>query len=252
MGSVAVSLPKPKINLGDLLKVVGLPTERERETRIPDSAGDLVREVVAVIDGLISTSIEQHTAEAFCETREIVFPQYCAAVRALGDLARIVLPKHTIDRMSIESFAVMESDFRELGGATFGADLTERGLFTAWTLRKIYDLGQEISASPQPKENAKEDTELARGFVRMALWNRFHLDCLTKSMRAGKPLYPEVIDPIRDGLRAAVDAYAAIRQWADLRNPSRPETMDFASLEWTNDDEVLLSDSMRDLDLESA
>jgi hypothetical protein len=67
-------------------------------------------------------------------------------------------------------------------------------------------------------------------------------------MRANKPIYPEVIEPIRDGLRAAVDAYAAIRQWADLRNPKQEP--DLASMAWTEDDEVLLADSMRDLDRE--
>ena len=95
-------------------------------------------------------------------------------------------------------------DFREFGSSTFGSDLTERGLFTVWTLRKIYDLAKEISASPVPKEIAQEDAEKAGDLVRFALWNRFHLDCLTKSMRAKKPIYPEVVDPVRDGLRAAV------------------------------------------------
>jgi hypothetical protein len=144
----------------------------------------------------------------------------------------------------------MEADFKELGSSTFGSDLTERGLFTVWTLRKIYDLAKEISASPLPNEIAEQDAEKARDFVRSALWNRFHVDCLTKSMRAKKPIYPEVVDPIRDGLRAAVDAYAHIRQWADLRIP-KPEP-DFAPIGWTGDDDALLADSMYDLDHETA
>jgi hypothetical protein len=250
MSSVSMTLPRPIINIGELLKIVGLPTERERTAKLVDRAGDLVRQVVSVIDDLVTRSIEQRTAAEFSTVRGEVFPQYCAAVRALGDLARIVLPQATIERLSMESFSEMEADFREFGSSTFGSDLTERGLFTVWTLRKIYDLAKEISASPVPKEIAEQDAEKARDFVRFALWNRFHVDCLTKSMRAKKPIYPEVVDPIRDGLRAAVDAYAHIRQWADLRNP-KPEP-DFAPIEWTGDDDALLADSMYDLDHETA
>jgi hypothetical protein len=245
----SLAMPRPRINVGELLKMVGLPTERERTTKFVDRAGDLIREVVSVIDDLVTRSVEQRTAADFKSVREEVFPQYCAAVRALGDLARIVLPEHTIERLSAESFSEMEADFRDLGSSAFGSDLTERGLFTVWTLRKIYDLAKEISTSPLPKEVAAEDAEQARDFVRFALWNRFHVDCLTKSMRANKPIYPEVVDPIRDGLRAAVNAYAHIRQWADLRNPRQEP--DLSPIEWTSDDERLLADSMRDLDRES-
>lgn len=246
MSSVATALPTTKINIGQLLKVVGLPTERERTSTIVGQANDLVREVVLVIDGLIVTSIDQRTSADFVKTREEVFPQYVAAITALGSLARIILPKQTIERMSLESFSQMEADFRDLGDSTFGTDLAERGLFTVWTLRKIYDIAKEIETSELPKEQAKEDTEKARDFVKFALWNRFHVDCLVKSMRAKKPIYPDVVEQVRDGLRAAVNAYAHIRQWADIRNP-RPDN-DPGEIEWTSEDEQLLADSMRDLE----
>ncbi len=246
MSSVEVALPTPRINIGQLLKVVGLPTERERTTTIVGQANDLVREVVLVIDGLVMASIDQRTSADFVKTREEVFPQYVAAITALGSLARIILPKQVIERISVESFSQMEADFRELGDSTFGTDLAERGLFTVWTLRKIYDLAKEIEASEFPKEHAKEDAEKAREFVRFALWNRFHVDCLIKSMRAKMPIYPDVVEQIRDGLRAAVNAYAHIRQWADIRIP-RPDP-DPGPIEWTSEDEELLADSMRDLE----
>jgi hypothetical protein len=246
MSSVATALPTPKINIGQLLKVVGLPTERERASTIVGQANDLVREVVAVIDGLIVTSIDQRTSADFVKMREEVFPQYVAAIQALGSLARIIMPKQAIERISLESFSQMEADFRDLGDSTFGTDLAERGLFTVWTLRKIYDIAKEIENSELPKEQAKEDTEKARDFVRCALWNRFHVDCLIKSMRTTKAIYPEVTEHLRDGLRAAVDAYAHIRQWADVRNP-HPD-IDPGPIEWTNEDEDWINDSMTDLE----
>lgn len=246
MGSAAMALPKPNINVGQLLKVVGLPTERDRAAKGAVAHGELVREIVAVIDGLITTCVDQHTATGFVKAREEMFPQYVAAVTALGSLTRIILPKQTIERISLESFSEIEADFRDLGETTIGADLTERGLFTLWTLRKIYDLAKEIETYEIPKENAKEDADKAREFVRYALWTRFHLDCLMKSTRTNRPVYPEVTEHLRDGLRAAVNTYAHIRQWADIRNP-RPD-VDPGPIEWTDDDQILLEDSMMDLE----
>jgi len=251
MGSAAVALPR--VSLADMLKLIGLPSEvseTEHTTEIMGRANDLVRTVVSVVDDLVSIAIEKRTADDFGSSRAEVFPQYFVAMRALGDLARIVLPKQTIERLSAEWFSGLEADFRELGAAAFGSDLTDRGIFTVWTLRKIHDLAQEIAVSPFPKENEVKDGELAMEFATKALWTRFHVDCLTKSMRGKRPIYPEVVEPIRDGLRAAVNTYACIRQWADLRHP-RPEPQ-LGPIEWTSDDELLLIDSMSDLERESA
>jgi len=246
MSTAAITVPAPKINLGQLLKVVGLPTERDRAATTVGQISNLFREVVVVIDGLVAASIDQRSSAEFVKTREEVFPQYVAAITALGSLARIVIPKQTIDRISLESFSEMEADFRDFGDSSLGSDLAERGLFTVWTIRKIYDLAKEIEASESPKENAKEDLEKAREFVRAALWNRFHVDCLIKSIRTSKPIYPGVVEHIRDGLRAAVDAYAHVRQWADIRNP-RPD-LDPGPIEWTGEDEAWVMDSVRDLE----
>src|SRR5260370_649580 len=252
MGSAVIALPK--INLAELLKLVGLPFGRDRAadraTEIVGRANELVQSVVSVVDDLVSATMEKRTAEDFVNARAEMFPQYFVAMRALGDLARIVLPKQTIERLSAEWFSEMEADFRELGPSSFGSDLTDRGIFTVWTLRKINDLAQEIAVSKSSKENEAKDGEMAMEFAIKAVWTRFHVDCLTKSMRGMNPIYPEVVEPIRDGLRAAVNTYACIRQWADLRNP-RPEP-ELGSVEWTDDDELLLADSMRDLEQESA
>jgi hypothetical protein len=246
MSTASMTVPAPEVNLGQLLRVVGLPTERDRTAAAVGHVNHLLREVVVVIDGLVAACSDQRTSTEFVKMREEVFPQYVAAITALGTLARIVIPKQAIDRISLESFSEMESVFRECGDSALGSDLAERGLFTVWTIRKIYDLAKEIEGSEFPKEHAKEDVEKAREFVRFALWNRFHVDCLIKSMRTGKPPYPEVVEHIRDGLRAAVDAYAHVREWADIRNP-RPD-LDPGPIEWTSDDELLLLDSMQDLE----
>jgi hypothetical protein len=241
----AVSLPK--VNFAELLQLVGLPSETERAAKIVDGAGKVVRNVVSVIDNLVTTTIERRTAEDFVAVRAVVYPQYFIAMRALGDIARIVLSKQTVDRLSAESFSEMEADFRQVGPSAFGADLAERGIFTVWMLRKIHDLAQEVLNAPLlPEGTTPDHGDLGMEFVNLAMWNRFHVDCLIKSMRSNKPIYPDVAEPIRDGLRMAVNAYACIRKWADLCDP-KPEP-DLGPIESTPEDEAWVDDSMRDLD----
>ena len=249
MSCQAMALPRPR--LADLLKLVGLPSKVASNQSAEIDVNQLVRTVGSVVDNLVSAAMEQRTLQDFLNARIEVFPQYFTAMRALGDLSTIVLPKQTIERLSSEWFCALESDFRELGPPTFGSDLTERGIFTVWTLRKIRDLAQELQASESTgSPDPDRDGEMAFDFASKALWTRFHVDFLTKSMRQKRPLYPEVIEPIRDGLRAAINTYASIRQWADLRNPrTEPE---LGPVEWTDDDELLLADSMHDLEQESA
>jgi len=249
MATMAATRPAvtlPKVNLAELLKLVGLPSEKERAAKIVDGAGEVVRNVVSVIDDLVSACVEKRTAEDFAAVRAVLYPQYFVAMRALGDIARIVLPEQTIDRLSTESFSEMEADFRQLGPSAFGSDLTDRGIFTVWMLRKIHDLAQEVLNAPSSPESTAKDGDLGMEFVNLAMWNRFHVDCLIKSMRSNKPIYPDVSEPIRDGLRMAVNAYACIRKWADLRSPL-PEP-DLGSVEWTPEDESWTADSMLDLD----
>lgn len=248
MGSAAIALAKPR--LSDLLELVGFPSkasDREK-AELASRTNELVRTVAGVIDDLVTAMVEKRTAEDFRKIRDEVFSQYFQAMRALSDLARIVIPKQTINRLSAEWFSELEADFRERGPAAFGTDLTERGIFTVWMLRKIHDLGQEVSESPVPRDQIK-DREMALDFSTKAMWTRLHIDCLTKSMNAKVPIYPDVVDTIRDGLRAAVNTYAAIREWCDLRSPRSEQ--DFPQAEWTEEDEILLADSMHDLEQES-
>jgi hypothetical protein len=233
-----------KTNAGELLKLVGLPSETEHAAKqLSGSANELIRTVVSIIDGLVLCALEKRTAQDFVTARNEVFPQYFAAMRAMGDLIRIVVPQPARERLIAESLSELESDFRELGAQTFGSDLTDRGIFTVWTLRKISDLAQEIGKLPPPPKDNDTDSDIFTNFAFYGLWTRFHVDCLIKSMRSKKPIFPEVVEPIRDGLRAAVDAYSWIRQAVDLR--AAGEEPELAPIPWDEEDEHLLVDSMR-------
>jgi len=234
------------VSLGDMLKLVSLPSESERAAnKVSGSrAEELIRIIALVIDDLVGRAAEKRSAEDFAQTRAEVFPQYFAAMRALGDLVRIVVPVHAMERLMSESLSELEADFRDLGPAAFGSDLSDRGLFTIWTLRKIKDLAQEIGTLSPTADHAA-DVDMAMNFASFAVWTRFHIDCLVRSMRTKKPIYPELVAPIIDGLRGAVDAYAWIRQSIDLR-VTIPEP-ELAPIPWDDEDESLLSDSMRTL-----
>lgn len=237
----------PRPNLAELLKLVGLPSKahNERVAELADRASELVRNIGSVIDDMILTALDKRSTEEFQNATRQIFPQYFAAMRALGDLSRIVISTQTMDRLSSEWFCELEADFRNIGPAAFGADLTERGMFTVWTLRKISDLAHEVSDSPDP-DDASADEQMASDFAAKALWTRFHVDCLVKAMRDGKPVYPGIVEPIRDGLRMAVNTYACIRQWADMRRPQIEPVVN--AIEWTEEDEAWLLDSMCDLE----
>lgn len=247
MGSAAIVLP-PDIgaNPRELLELVGLPSEVEHAPkRLSGSANELIRSVVSIIDDMILRTLKERTGADFAKVRSEIFPQYFAAMYALGALIRITVPIDDVDVLISQSLSELEADFREHGDATIGAELSRRGLFTVWTLRKINELAQEVVKSAVEGDDNKTDNELAKKFAIHAIWARFHTDCLIKSMHSGNPIFPDVVDSIIDGLRAAVDAYAWVRQGVELRL-GEPEP-ELPPVKWDEEDEELLSDSMRDM-----
>lgn len=246
MGTAVIVPEEIRVKSSELLELSGLPSEREQAPKqLSNSANEIVRAVVSVIDDMITVAMGCRTAEDFAAARTKVFPRYFSAMAALGALIRITVSKHAIARLLNESLCELEADFRESGAAIFGAELRDRGLFTVWTLRRINELAekmQKISA----KDGVSSDEETARKFASYALWSRFHIDCLVKAMRTGTPIFPEVVESIVDGLRAAVDAYGWIRQ--AVNDHTGVVEPDLPAVPWEAEDEVLLSDSMRDLD----
>jgi hypothetical protein len=250
MATLALTLPSGvgESNAAQLLELVGLPLEAEHASKqLSGSADELVTSVVSIIDGLVLLVTEKRTAEDFINARAEAFPQYFVAARALGDLIRIIMPKHALERLIAESLSELEADFRDLGAQTFGGDLRDRGIFTVWTLRKIYGLAQEIGKLPPPTKG--NETDIVMKFAVYAMWTRFHIDCLVKSMRSNKPIFPEVVDVIVDGLRAAVNSYAWIRQAVKERAGGAEPVLE--PVQWDEEDEQLLADSMRDMAGES-
>ena len=111
--------------------------------------------------------------------------------------------------------------------------------------RKIGDICQRIDKVPLDDEFQKRDADLFQQFSFNAMCTRFSLDCLSKSMLYQKPIYPEVLPIIFDGLRSAVNAHAWARRALDLRIPEiEPQ---IAPVEWDDEDQQLMDEASHDV-----
>ncbi len=218
--------------------------------QLSGSSEEMVKNICAILDRIISGAIEKRTADEFVAYRNAAFPNYARAMRAISDYARLVIPQEVISQLAANSFLELEEDFREHGDA-FGSIVRDQAIFTVWTFKKIDILIRKILSNLEniPDGHKELDDDLASQFGAHVLWTRFHLDCLTTSLHTQKPIYPGVRDVIAEGLRAAVNAYACVKQGVKLRVPSAEAAI--ISTEWDEEDQGLLDSSMRDMERET-
>jgi len=206
---------------------------------------EAVRSVSAIIDQIIIGAIEKRTAVDFIEVRNEVYPTYARVMLALGALANAVVPSAVMDRLTGEAFCEMEADLKEHGLAAFGAEVRDQAIFTVWTLRRINDVCDKIHKAPPLSIASDDDATFSRNYVAMALWTRFHLDSLMKSMQSGRPIYPDVMSEMINGLRSAVNAYAWARRGLDLRVSAVEPSI--TPVKWDEEDQELLAEASRDI-----
>lgn len=209
------------------------------------SAGEVFDGFAGIVDQLLTNVIEKRTHAEFETVFAEAFPKYVVMTLSLSHFAKAVVPPDVIDRLTRESICEMESDFRDRALSVFGAAVRDQAIFTVWTLRKINDLLAQIHATKLDESKREEDKEYCQKFNVDALRAHFSLDCLNMALRVGRPIYPEIMDELTNGLRAMVDAYAWARRGAELRTPlvesrTEPNVMDL-------EDEELLRSSMQDM-----
>lgn len=231
------------------LTVVGLPSKQSAR-ELSGSAAELFKGIKHVVDDLLLRAIDKRTAESFIAVRESVFGDYFKTMSALTNLALVMVPAPTLERLMSESFSELEADLREQGLARFGATARDQAVFTVWTLRKVARLGSVIASAPNvPEQLRTEDQQIAKQFALASRYSQFHLECLVASMHFNKAIHPEVLTEICDGLRVAVNAYGLIRQAVDLRVPRTEPNI--APYDWDEEDDDLLSSSMDDMEAET-
>ena len=245
MEAAGLSLCNEKPLEGVLSFLASRSKEPSRE--LSKSAGEVFDGIAGVMDQLLTILIEKRTAGDFSAAFNEAFPKYFAMTLSLSRFAHAVVPPQVIDRLVGESLCEMESDFRAKALTVFGTAVRDQAMFTVWTLRKINDLVTQIAATKIEKSKKKEDREFATQFNIHVVRAHFSLDCLNIALRLDRPIYPEVMGELTDGLRSMVNAYAWARRGAALRAPTVEAPVE--SRAWDEEDENLLSASMQDMAL---
>lgn len=226
-----------------------MPTERSAKPRLSAKGDEVLKNISAILNEIIFDAIAKRTAQEFNQTFERAFPSYVKLVLSFAGIVSTMVSRSVLARIATESFCELEADLRENGVKCFGADMKDRAVFTVWTLRKISDLLEVLSKSSDVADDRREqDEDFAHRFLTHALRARFSVDCLTLSMQANRPIYPDVLPSMEDGLRSAVDAFAWVKQAVGLRFPSvHALDLDVSAVPWDDEDQGLLNASMRAL-----
>jgi hypothetical protein len=208
-------------------------------------AHEVFKGIVDATEQMLLTVIETRTEAEFHQVFESALPKYATVAVALSSFAQAMVPRDVINRLTRESICELEADIRDHALAAFGTAIRDQILFTVWTLRKINDVLAQISTvKPAPAQQA-EDQIYCSKFVFFAFRAQLSLDCLQMALRLNRPIYPEVMDGLKDGLRSMVNAYAWARKGLALRLP-----MDDANMEplvSDEEDEQLVRSSMQDM-----
>lgn len=232
------------------IRLLGLPAEKSARKELSGSEDEVVKTIASLLDQMVMQVISKRTAREFEETKKEVFPKYVQLVLSLAGIVTAIVPRSTLMRLTSESFSELEADIREHALPAFGADMRDRAMFTVWTLRKIADLLPIISEGAVAEADGPKEIEFFNAFLIYALSARFGIDCLRASMKSGRAIYPDVLPALNNTLRAAVNAYAWIRQAVDLRSDSAND--DIAPPTWDDEDDQLVRESMFDLSHEQA
>jgi len=212
---------------------------------LSEPAGEVFKGVAGILDQFLTTAIEKRTAAEFRAAFGDLFPKYAAMTLALSRFASAIVPPDVVDRLTRESICELEADFREKALPAFGAVARDQAMFTIWTLRKINDLVSQIYATKLDESKQKEDGEYSSQFNICALSAHFSLDCLNMALQLNRPIYPEVMSELIDGLRSMVNAYAWARRGLALRVSSAEHSVEENISD--EEDEVFVKASMLNL-----
>jgi len=228
--------------------MLGLPAEQPAKKQLASPVDRLLRDVSELLHDMILEVLQSRTREDFTAAVKHHFPAYASLVCSFAEVVSSRATTQAIERLSLDSLLEFEADLRANGYASFGPEMTERALFTVYTLRRITSLLSAIISSHGKVDDCDtdKDKDYWRHFLVHALVSRFCVDCLVVAMQTRQPIYAEVLKQIDDYLRSVVDAYAWIRRAADLRlkkahSPSEPV------VPLDGEEQQLLNESMFDL-----
>jgi hypothetical protein len=202
--------------------------------------------VVSVLDRQLLAALNVRSFAEFKLVRDKVLPRYVRALRALQDTSSNLLPVEVEDQLAASVITDLSGDLNKQE-LRFGKKLVEQAAFTLWTVGRIRAMTHEIAkAGHAPSDKKQADWSLFYEYTAASLWSQFHLDILFAAMKFDRPIREELRESICDGMKCAVNAYAIMKDALLLRLPV-PESQPANALPWDEEDEQLLSASMRDV-----
>jgi hypothetical protein len=245
-----LNIPKATINplvigtLGAFLE----PTP-DREEELTRNQERLIKELICVLNKQLLGVVESRTKDEFRKVRDTIWPKYIRAIRALYDTISNLLSEEQVAAMTTEGAPHLTSDLKKQE-ALFGNTLMEQAVFTLWTIQKNRALAKKIDGLALPESQREADRKLLGEARTTSLWAQFHLDAVISAMKLNRPIAEEVRELMCDGLRAAVNAYAVMKEALSLRQPTKQHAL--VELPWDEEDERLLAASMRDINADSS
>ena len=210
---------------------------------LPQTADNIVRSVLTLLEYLVRPVIETDTAAAFQIAREEAFPKYAEAVEALASLTHLVAPEVVVDRWNQEFFRDFETNLKQCGLA-LGEAIRDKATSSACLLNRLSDLVSQVDGIDSI--NTKQElvvAELIKPCIHQVVRTHFHIHCLVLSLQLQRPMRPEVLELVVDGLRSAVDAYGFAQRISDVLAPF--VTPDTGGVECDEEDTELLAEAMR-------
>ena len=212
------------------------------ENKLVYSDQQLIRELVKVLDKQLLDLVDSRSPDEFYHVRDRVWPRYIRALSALLDTAANLVPNE--EKVTDSLIANLTADLTKQE-ATLGSQLVEQSIFTLWMMPKIRALGREIARAGDPPDRAA-DGVLLKEYLTHSLWAELHLDAIFVSLKFNRPIRESIWEPMCNGLRAAVNAYAVMKDALYLRQPKVQDETPLEGLPWDEEDQELLDSSMED------
>ena len=231
--------------------MLGLPTAQSAKRGLTGSVDGVLQSIDSLMSTLVLRVLGSRTQAEFWEAFRSAFPDYVRLLRSFSEIAATMSSSSLMVRVSMESLLELEDKLRASGEESFGPAMTERALFTVFTLRKITPLLHSVVTSPRKLDSCdlEKDKDFAENFLVHALVSRFCIDCLIVAMANNRTVYPDVLAALNDLMRSVVNAYAWVHQAVELRTEKDPFDHAVAFPPLDDEDQQLLNESMRDLSL---
>lgn len=226
----------------------GVLLERVPNSRVALMSSDLqlITELVRIIDAQMLAVLESRTAEEFITARSRGWQRYARAVRALSDTVANIVSRELLAPIGELAMADFRADLEKQRGLVFDDALVDQVIFTIWVMSRIGHTTRKIIEAGEPHDK-NQDALLNANFHAYLVWTQFHMDSVAITMKFRKSLSKEIQVLIVEGLRAAVNVYATAKQALRLRRAPFQAYLGVA-LPWDEEDEALLTSSMRDID----